>query len=182
MADFNYGPQGTSHKISEPINFENCIKTNIDQHSGENENVPVNQIDAPAQENQENGEIVPVVEENAQINNAPPPPVAVNGAVNAGELQATQFDRVMGMFESTMRMMQTQMMQSNEMMKAQMYSQNKLFETLSNTTSQLNSTSSSSNGGAHSKSKPTRPRQNGLYFWMRGLDTNNDQGWTTLCM
>ena len=75
----------------------------MDQHSGENANVPVNQIDAPAQENQENGEVVPVVEENAQINNAPPPVVlngAVNGAVNAGELQATQFDRVMGMFES----------------------------------------------------------------------------------
>ena len=147
--------------ISEPINFENCIKTNMDQHSGENANVPVNQIDAPAQENQENGEVVPVVEENDQINNAPPPPVAlngaVNGAVNAGELQATQFDRVMGMFESTMQMMQTQMLQNNEMMKAQMYSQNKLFETLSNTTSQLNSTSSSSNGGAQSKSKPNRP-------------------------
>ena len=154
--------------ISEPISFENCFTTNMDQHSGENANEPVNQMDAPVQVNNEVG---PVGEENAQndeisqannprINDAPSPVDlngAVNGAANAGELQATQFDRVMGMFESTMKMMQNQMFQSNEMMKAQMYSQNKLFETLSNTTSQLNSTTSNSNGGTRSKTKPTRP-------------------------
>ena len=102
----------------------------MDQHSGENANEPVNQMAAPAQVNHE---VVPVREENAQndeisqannpqINDAPSPVDlngAVNGAVNAGELQATQFDRVMGMFESTMKMMQTQMFQSNEMMEAQ---------------------------------------------------------------